>query len=90
LTIACSTGGNSPALAKQIRKELEAAYGEEYSDLVNILGKLREKMEKNAGKGQIWFEKLMAEGLLDRIRKKDKVAIRQIILDVSGEEVDID
>ncbi len=90
LTIACSTGGNSPALAKQIRKELEATYGEEYSDLVNILGKLREKMEKNAGKGQIWFEKLMAEGLLDRIRKKDKVAIRQIILDVSGEEVDID
>ena len=37
LTIACSTGGQSPALARYLREELELVYGEEYAVLASIL-----------------------------------------------------
>lgn len=46
LTIAVSTGGASPALAKAIRKELEELYGPEFSKLLRILGGLRSKAMK--------------------------------------------
>lgn len=90
LTIAVSTGGNSPALARRLREELEAVYGEEYGILLNLLGRLREKMEKNAGVGKVWFDQLMAAGLLEAIRKKDGDAVKKIIRDTTGEEVRID
>ncbi len=90
LTIACGTGGNSPALARQLREELESAYGEEYATLTNILGQLRGRMDKNAGMGKVWFEKLMAAGLLDVIRQKDESKIKIIVRDITGEEVRLD
>jgi len=46
LTFAISTGGNSPALARRLREELEAAYGEEYAGLLKLLGQLRGKWRK--------------------------------------------
>jgi len=90
LTIACGTGGSSPALARRLREELEAAYGEEYATLLDILGQLREKMERNTQTGRVWFDRLMAAGLLDQIRKKDAGAIKKIVRDITGEEVHID
>ena len=90
LTIACSTGGMSPALARCLREELEETYGEEYATLTGILGQLRNKMEKNAGLGKVWFEKLMDAGLLDAIRQKDENRVRSIVRDITGEEVRID
>ncbi|MFZ2418530.1 MAG: bifunctional precorrin-2 dehydrogenase/sirohydrochlorin ferrochelatase [Smithellaceae bacterium] len=90
LTIACGTGGSSPALARRLREELEAAYGEEYATLLDILGQLREKMERNTQTGRVWFDRLMAAGLLDKIRKKDAGAIKKIVRDITGEEVHID
>ncbi len=90
LTIACSTGGNSPALARRLREELESAYGEEYGTLLKLLGQLRGKMEKNAGVGNIWFEQLMGAGLLEAIRRKDDNQVKEIIHKVTGKEVHID
>ncbi|MFO7570847.1 MAG: bifunctional precorrin-2 dehydrogenase/sirohydrochlorin ferrochelatase, partial [Smithellaceae bacterium] len=90
LTIAIGTCGTSPALARHLREELEAAYGEEYAILLDIMGQLRAKMEKNAGMGRKWFDQLMAAGLLDAIRRKDGDEVKTIILDVTGEEVRLD
>lgn len=90
LTIACGTGGNSPALARRLREELEAAYGEEYAALLDILGQLRGRMEKNAGRGRTWFDQLMAAGLLESLRQKDADAAKKIVREVTGEEVRID
>ncbi|MCL6638539.1 MAG: bifunctional precorrin-2 dehydrogenase/sirohydrochlorin ferrochelatase [Firmicutes bacterium] len=47
LTIAVSTGGRSPMLARKIREELERAYGPQYGDFLEILGRLREKVIEN-------------------------------------------
>ncbi len=41
LTIAISTGGASPSLAKQLRRELRAAVGPEYGTMARLLGTLR-------------------------------------------------
>lgn len=46
LTIAVSTGGASPALAKAIRKELAGLYGPEFSKLLKILSGIRSKAMK--------------------------------------------
>ena len=90
LTFAIGTGGKSPALARHLREELEAAYGNEYVTLLNLLGQLRGKMEKNSGRGKVWFDELLARGLLDAIRENDTSTVKKIIRDVTGEEVHID
>jgi precorrin-2 dehydrogenase/sirohydrochlorin ferrochelatase len=41
LTIAVSTGGQAPSLARWLRAELEEAYGPEYGQLAALLGELR-------------------------------------------------
>ena len=41
LSIAVSTGGKSPAMAKRLRRELEAGLGPEYGLLTELLGRLR-------------------------------------------------
>ncbi len=41
LCISISTGGASPALAKNIRKELEGIFGPEYGEYINLLTKMR-------------------------------------------------
>lgn len=87
LTIACSTGGQSPALARYLREELELVYGEEYAVLASILGQLRTKMEKNAGVGKTWFNQLMLAGLLDAIRSRDTLKVKTIVRDITGQEV---
>ena len=90
MTIACGTGGNSPALARRLREELEAAYGEEYAALLDILGQLRSRMEKNTGRGRAWFDQLMAAGLLASLRQKDAGTAKKIVREITGEEVNID
>ena len=44
LLIAISTSGKSPALAKKLRKELEAQFGGEYETFLTLMGCLREEI----------------------------------------------
>ncbi len=48
LQIAISTNGKSPALSQRIRKELEAAYGEDYSEWLERLGNTRNVLRAKA------------------------------------------
>ena len=90
LAIAISTCGNSPALARHLREELEARYGEEYEIFLRILGSLRLQMTKNAGVGKSWFDALISSGILELIKQKDWGKVKKTVLDITGQEVKID
>ena len=90
LAITIGTGGKSPALARYLREELEAKYGEEYRIFLNILGNLRVKMVKNTGVGKDWFESMLAAGILDSIKNKDIKKVKEIVQKITGEEVEIE
>jgi len=45
LVMTVSTGGKSPALAKRLRQELSARYGQEYGLYLDLVAEIREKMK---------------------------------------------
>jgi siroheme synthase-like protein len=70
LTIAVSTGGTSPALAKKIRTKLEKDFGEEYASLLSLIGEVRSTMKRKGYivDGKTWQHALDL-GLLMRLVK---------------------
>lgn len=44
LTIAVSTGGASPSLAQLVREEIAGIIGEEYGDILTVLGEVRNRV----------------------------------------------
>jgi precorrin-2 dehydrogenase/sirohydrochlorin ferrochelatase len=90
LVIAIGTGGKSPALARHLRQELESRYGAEYEMFLQILGRLRPQMIKNAGAGRSWFDALVASGILELIKQKDWEKVKKTVREITGQEVKID
>ena len=65
LTIAVSTGGESPALARKVREELEQLFPPEYGALLEAAAEVREAL-RNEGKrapSDIWQQALSPEVL---------------------------
>ncbi|HOW57582.1 MAG TPA: bifunctional precorrin-2 dehydrogenase/sirohydrochlorin ferrochelatase [Smithellaceae bacterium] len=89
LTIAIGTGGQSPALSRHLREELEGIYGEEYEVLLRILGKLRPRMKGEAG-GKTWFVSLITSGVMDLIKEKDWKKVKKLVYEITGEEVAVE
>lgn len=46
LIISVSTSGKSPSLSKKIKEDIEELYGEEYEEIVKLLGEIREIVMK--------------------------------------------
>jgi precorrin-2 dehydrogenase / sirohydrochlorin ferrochelatase len=93
LTIAVSTGGNSPALAKKLRMELDSLYGPEYAILLEIMGKLREKLiagGRSSAENRERFEAVVASEILDHIRAKRWGQIEALILERTGIEMEVE
>ncbi len=55
LAITVSTGGRSPALARRIRRELDAQIGPEYGELVDAVAEVRSELQahRRAGTGDV-------------------------------------
>lgn len=67
LTIAVSTAGASPALARRIREELDKRYGEEYGALADLLGELREELKESVAAEQergAFIDRVLASDVL--------------------------
>jgi precorrin-2 dehydrogenase / sirohydrochlorin ferrochelatase len=78
LAIAVSTGGASPALARQIRLSMEECYGDEYALAMQLLGSLREELKErypDPEDRKVVFERMVYSELMDLIREGDTDAI---------------
>ena len=90
LTVAISTGGKSPALAKKMREELEGLYGPEYLILLNLLGAIREKIKARGASpddNKRLFEVLVNSDILQHIRESNWDRINKMIHDLTGEDI---
>ena len=86
LTIAISTRGRSPALAKHMRKVVGAAVPAEYEQVLEVLAAVRDELRSRGVAteplGHLWARPL-DDGTLLRLVREGKVReARQVLLDV--------
>jgi precorrin-2 dehydrogenase/sirohydrochlorin ferrochelatase len=92
LSIAISTGGKSPALAKKLREDLETLYGPEYKVLLDVLGNLREKIVArghSSDENKQLFEAVVYSDILKHIKNKNWNHVKKIIYDITGVEIEV-
>ena len=79
ILLTVSTGGGSPALAKRLRRELEARFGPEYGELAGILACLRaevmESFATQAARAAAW-ERVLDSAALELLEqgRRDEAA----------------
>jgi len=82
LTLAVSTSGKSPALARKIRMKLEKNFGKEYASLLSLIGEVRSALKR---KGYIvdadaWQEALDLDLLIQLVRSGQRNKAKAILL----------
>ena len=93
LTIAISTAGQSPALAKKLRQDLQKDFGDEYAELLRIMGALRAKLLRQAHAPEEHtplFEKIIPSDLQKAIKQQDRHRIDDLLQDIFGEGYRLD
>ena len=83
ITIAVSTAGRSPALARKIRVRLEEELGDEYASLVNLIGEVRAEARRQGIKvsGDDWQEALDLDLMIGLLKKGDVEKARASLLE---------
>jgi precorrin-2 dehydrogenase/sirohydrochlorin ferrochelatase len=75
LTLAISTGGQSPALAKHLRRHLQESFGAEYAALLVVMGRLRPlllDLGQETRDNTAVFRGLVDSQLLEALAAKDR------------------
>jgi len=82
VTIAVSTGGRSPALARKIRTRLEKDFGDEYASLAVLLDEVRAEVKRQGIKvnSDAWQETLDLGLLSDLVAKGNSEEAKVILL----------
>jgi siroheme synthase-like protein len=82
LTVAVSTGGKSPAVARLVKERIAALLGAEHAALVRLLGAHRERMKTDVpGQGaraKAWA-RMLDEGVLDALRQGERAAATKTV-----------
>lgn len=89
LTVAISTSGKSPALARQLRQDLEQRFGMEYSDFLELMGAVRERLLKDSQDSRAnkeRFDQLVQSPLLELVRRRDYEGVDRILRTVLGQD----
>jgi precorrin-2 dehydrogenase/sirohydrochlorin ferrochelatase len=87
LTIAVSTGGASPALARQVREELEQRYGPEYGRYLRLLQEVRNQVlarRRGHPENPGLFQRLVAGPLQEAITHGDQPRALAILEEALG------
>ncbi len=93
LTIAVSTGGASPALARRLRQYLEGLFGPEYGPYLDLLSAVREKILET-GRGRpdnaALFHRLAAAPLRPALARGEPEEVLQVLADAVGERLPLE
>lgn len=90
LVITVSTSGNSPALAKKLRKELELQFGEEYATFLMLMGNIRKRLlarDHSPDTHASIFRELVNSDLLEKIASDDNEGIDKTLKQILGSNV---
>jgi siroheme synthase-like protein len=72
VTLAVSTGGKSPALARTLKEDLQRMVGPEYAEVNDALGTLRDAAKRTLPTDvdrKRFFDGIIARGILDMLRQ---------------------
>jgi len=87
LTLAISTGGASPALARQLREELQQHYGPEYGPYLDLLQRVRTRLltERRAhpDNGPL-FHRLVHSPLKEAVAQGDRARVLKLLHEALG------
>lgn len=89
LVITVSTSGKSPAFAKKLRRDLETRFGEEYAPFLELMGAIRQRLLAEAHAPEAHkplFERLIAAGLPEMIRRREIDRINDVLQQTIGSE----
>lgn len=87
LAIAVSTGGQNPALARWLKQQLAASVGPEFGRLTTLLATVRLALRDHGIPPltrRRMVDRLMAAGLLARVRANDRKGSERLIRRVTG------
>ena len=90
LTLAISTGGFSPALARKIREDLVDYFGKEYGEFLAIMGRLRPlvlELGRSTEENTALFRSIVESDCLDRLKRGDRRGARDTLTALLPEEV---
>ena len=93
LAITISTSGKSPALAKRLRLDLQTQFGEEYADLLRLMGAIRDKLLRQAHEPEAHkalFNQLIDKDLIGLIKANNTKDINALLHEVLGEGFNIE
>ncbi|MFC2007606.1 bifunctional precorrin-2 dehydrogenase/sirohydrochlorin ferrochelatase [Chloroflexota bacterium] len=82
VTIAISTGGRSPALARKIRTRLEKDFDAEFASLTQLISEVRDEIKQRGIKvdAEVWQAALDLDLLADLLRRGDSEQTRAVLL----------
>jgi len=82
LTIAISTNGKSPMLARKIKEDLKKVYGTKYEKVLEILGNLRQEIinefPESSTRYSIFKELVYSNLLYDIIEEREEIIMREL------------
>ncbi|MFI3270895.1 MAG: bifunctional precorrin-2 dehydrogenase/sirohydrochlorin ferrochelatase [Pseudomonadota bacterium] len=85
MVVALSTGGQSPALAKRIRMELQEWFGTRYCNFATLMGRVRPlvlALGQETEKNTTIFRALVSSDLPDALALKDQTACQRVLQDI--------
>lgn len=87
ILLAISTGGQSPALAKALRKKLQKEIGPEYTALLKMIGAIRKKIIPRGWgqkKNREIYQRLFKEDVIEMVRQRDLAALNRLFKKLLG------
>lgn len=91
ITIAVSTAGKSPALARKIRTALEKDFTDEYASLVQLVSEVRDQLKHQGVQvdGEDWQQALQLDSLIELLRHGETEKARStLISNLTGKNTD--